>query len=111
MQREKGRKGTLMRVIKRNGIEVDFDVEKIVAAISKANNETPVHARISTNLILAIAEDIQDDCAAMYETPTVEDIQDMVESYLVKYGFAVLAKNYITYRFKIFFIERGNYET
>ena len=89
-----------MKVIKRNGTEVEFDVEKIVAAISKANNETPVHARISTNLILAIAEDIQDDCLAMRETPTVEDVQDMVESYLVRYGFAVLARNYITYRFK-----------
>ena len=97
-----------MKVIKRNGTEVDFDVEKIVAAISKANNETPIHARISTNLILAIAEDIQDDCAAMYETPTVEDVQDMVEMYLIKYNASVLARNYIRYRYNRMLVRKAN---
>lgn len=97
-----------MKVIKRNGMEVDFDVEKIVSAISKANNDAPVHARISTNLILAIAEDIQDDCAAMHETPTVEDIQDMVEMYLMKYGAIIVGKRYMEYRYRRMLVRKAN---
>ena len=97
-----------MKVIKRNGMEVDFDAEKIVSAISKANNDTPVHARISTNLILAIAEDIQDDCMAMRETPTVEDIQDMVEMYLMKYGAIIVGKRYMEYRYRRMLVRKAN---
>jgi ribonucleoside-triphosphate reductase len=81
-----------MKIIKRNGIEVDFDISKIIVAISKANDEVPEHARISKHLMNAIAEDIQAECKEMYETPTVEAVQDMVENYLIKYGAAVVAK-------------------
>lgn len=89
-----------MKILKRNGAEVDFDINKIIVAISKANQEVPEHARISKHLINAIAEDIQADCSEMYQTPTVEEIQDMVESYLVKYGATVTARCYIKYRYK-----------
>ena len=75
-----------MKVLKRNGTEVDFDVNKIIAAIGKANAEVPEEARISKHLISAIAEDIAIECENMHQTPTVEDIQDLVEVYLMKYG-------------------------
>lgn len=89
-----------MKIIKRNGIEMDFDINKVVVAITKANNEVPEHARISKHLINAIAEDIQVDCVEMSQTPTVEDVQDMVENYLIKYGAAVVAREYIKYRYR-----------
>ncbi len=89
-----------MKIIKRNGAEVDFDVSKIISAISRANEEVPEHARISKHLINAIAEDILNDCDQMAQTPTVEDVQDMVEYYLIKYGAAVIARVYIKYRYK-----------
>ena len=65
-----------MKIIKRNGTEVDFDIEKIVIAISKANDEVPEHARISKHLMNAIAEDIQAECMEMPETPSVETVQE-----------------------------------
>ena len=89
-----------MQIIKRNGTEVDFDVNRIITAIEKANMEAPASSRISKNLILAIAEDIEDECYAMPETPTVEMIQDMVEMYLMRYGAAIVSRNYIRYRYK-----------
>lgn len=90
-----------IQIIKRNGAEVDFDPQKIATAISKANNEVPRSARISKNLINAIADDIKTDCEEDYTGPIdIETIQDMVESYLIKYGAAVVAKTYIKYRYK-----------
>jgi ribonucleoside-triphosphate reductase len=97
-----------MKIIKRNGVEVDFDINKIVVAISKANNEVPEHARVSKHLMNAIAEDIQSDCADMPQTPTVEEVQDMVENYLIKYGAAVVARAYITYRYRRELIRKAN---
>lgn len=97
-----------MKIIKRNGAEVDFDINKILVAISKANVEVDENARISKHLMNAIAEDIQADCQDMPETPTVEQIQDMVENYLIKYGAAVVAREYIVYRHKRELIRRAN---
>ena len=97
-----------MKIIKRNGTTVDFDQEKIISAISRANAEVSEPARISKHLIRAIAEDIKVDCEDMIQTPSVEDIQDMVENYLIKYGAAVVAREYITYRHKRELIRRAN---
>lgn len=97
-----------MKIIKRNGVEVDFDNSKIIVAISKANAEVSEHSRISEHLIRAIAEDIATECTRMPQTPTVEDIQDMVETYLIKYGAAVVARAYITYRYKRELIRKSN---
>ena len=97
-----------MKIIKRNSVEMDFDINKVVVAITKANNEVPEHARISKHLINAIAEDIQVDCGEMSQTPTVEDVQDMVENYLIKYGAAVVARSYITYRYKRELVRKAN---
>ena len=89
-----------MLVIKRDGREVEFDVDRIVNAITKANMELQPRARISDKLIDVIADDIMEDCEAMPEIPTVEMIQDMVEIYLMRYGAGMVARNYIKYRFR-----------
>lgn len=85
-------------VIKRDGTEVVFDKDKIYNAIEKANNSVDRSARISTHLIHAIAEDISDDVEKMMYTTSVEDIQEMVENRLIKYGAAIVVKAYINYR-------------
>lgn len=97
-----------MKVLKRNGAEVDFDINKIVAAIGKANAEVPEEARISKHLISAIAEDIATECENMHQTPTVEDIQDLVEVYLMKYGAGAVSRCYITYRYKHMLARKAN---
>lgn len=89
-----------MKVIKRNGTEVDFDINKIINAIEKANQAVHEQARVSQHLIRAIAEEIKEDCQNQPTTPTVEEIQDMVENYLIQYGAAVIARAYITFRYK-----------
>lgn len=97
-----------MKIIKRNGAEVDFDINKILVAIAKANAEVDESARISKHLMNAIAEDIQAECEEMYEIPTVENVQDMVENYLIKYGAAVVAREYIIYRHKRELVRKAN---
>ena len=97
-----------MKVLKRNGAEVDFDINKIISAIGKANAEVPEEARISKHLISAIAEDITTECENMHQTPTVEDIQDLVEVYLMKYGAGAVSRCYITYRYKHMLARKAN---
>lgn len=97
-----------MVIVKRNGVEVDFDMNKIVVAISKANQEVPESARISKHLINAIAEEITADCEELAQSPTVEEVQDMVENYLIKYSAAVVARAYITYRHKRELLRKAN---
>ena len=89
-----------MKILKRDGREVDFDIDRIINAITKANLEAPESARISKNLILAIAEDVKTNCEVMQQTPSVEDIQDMVEVYLIRYGAVMVSRGYIRYRYK-----------
>lgn len=97
-----------MQIIKRNGKAVDFDINKIKVAIQKANNEVEETARISTYLIDAIAEEIKSDCENSDFSQTVENIQDMVENYLIKYGAAVVAKEYIKYRYNRELLRKAN---
>ena len=97
-----------MKVLKRNGTEVEFDVNKISTAIGKANAEVPEEARISKHLISAIAEDVAAECEAMSQTPTVEDIQDLVEVYLMKYGAGAVSRCYITYRYQHMLARKAN---
>lgn len=87
-----------MQIRKRDGKIVEFDIEKIKSAISKANEAVDSGARISPFLIDAIAQEITHDCAQLNETPTVEGVQDMVEFSLMRYGAAVVAAAYIKYR-------------
>lgn len=74
-----------MKIIKRNGEEVKFNKEKIVNAISKANKEVKPSLQLSSNIINEIATKIENDCSKKLTTVSVEDIQELVEEYLMKY--------------------------
>ena len=89
-----------MRVIKRNGVEVNFDSTKIENAISKANNAMLIVDQLSEKDIHDIAEAITNDCGQYHKTISVEDIQDMVENYIMDYGKRNLAKAYVKYRYE-----------
>lgn len=97
-----------MKIIKRNGTEVDFNKKKIFDAIEKANKEVNPEARLSPLFISAITEEIVKECEGWQKTPTVEDVQDMVESSLIKYGAAVVAKAYIKYRYNRELVRKAN---
>ena len=68
-----------MNVIKRNGTEVVFDIEKIIAAISKANASVDEKARMTPLQLQRIAEFVELSCLKMNRAPSVEEIQDMME--------------------------------
>jgi hypothetical protein len=87
-----------MKVIKRNGIEVDFDRSKIVKAIMSANNEVDPKKKISDETIATIASRIYERIRKRTRTTAVEEIQDMVEIELMKEGAYETAKRYIRYR-------------
>lgn len=88
-----------MKIIKRNGMEVDFDINKIIVAITKANNTVPSKFRLSEDTINSIAKNVENECIKRNHEMNVENIQDMVESELVHTGSYQIAKNYITYRY------------
>ena len=88
-----------MYIKKRNGDTVIFDKTKIITAIKKANEELEKEERISPYLIEAISNEIEDVLTKSTIVAGVEDIQDLVEDYLIKYGAGDLAKKYIKYRY------------
>ena len=88
-----------MKIIKRSGEEVEFNSSKIFAAITKANDATPVENRIESTDVYEIATSVAARCMELGRTPTVEEVQDMVESDLMRQGAYDLAKRYITYRY------------
>ena len=90
-----------MKVIKRNGAEVEFDASKVEAAIIKANNSIEIKSkRITKKLIKLIAEEISEAYVEAKRTRSVEYIQDQIENKLIEYNAYAVAKEYITYRFK-----------
>ncbi len=97
-----------MKIIKRSGAEVAFDLEKIVAAIKKANDSVKDKDKLTDNEIDSIAEVVADHCEEMKHSPSVEEIQDMVENQLMKYNAYTMARNYITYRYKRALIRKSN---
>ena len=97
-----------MKIIKRSGAEVAFDMEKIVAAIKKANNSVKERDKLTEAEIDDIAEVVADHCEAMKYSPSVEEIQDMVENQLMKYNAYTMARNYITYRYKRALVRKSN---
>ena len=88
-----------MIVIKRNGTEVDFDITKIIAAITKANDSVEESARMTPMQIRRIAEFVELQCLKMNRAPSVEEIQDLVEYQIMAHGAFEVAKSYITYRY------------
>ena len=85
-------------IIKRNGEEVEFDREKIKLAISKANQATVESARVSEAMVNALTEEVAVQVLDAQFALSVENIQDIVESVLMRYNANVIAKNYISYR-------------
>ena len=88
-----------MKIIKRNGSEVTFDVEKIVAAITKANNVVPADHRLTAEQVRRIATKVEDACATCGHTVSVEEVQDMVEDQIMAACAYEVARHYITYRY------------
>ena len=99
---------TGIRIIKRDKKEVLFDKSKIYNAILKANKSIVETERVSEEDALKISEEIQAKYQEMKRTPTVEDVQDMVEMSLMNIGKFKLAKNYITYRYERARLRAGN---
>ncbi len=97
-----------MKVIKRNASEVDFDITKIITAISKANDAAPEDARMTPMQIRRIAERVVLSCENLGRSPAVEEIQDMVESQIMAHGAFEVAKSYITYRYTRTLVRQSN---
>ena len=88
-----------MKIIKRNGAEAVFDIEKIILAVTKANNATEEPVRMTPLQIQRIAESVRISCEEMGRSPSVEEIQDLVEKSIMAHGAFEVAKEYITYRY------------
>ena len=88
-----------MKIIKRNGAEVVFDIDKIVMAVSKANDAAEEKTRLTPLQIRRIAQAVQLSCEEMGRSPAVEEIQDLVEKAIMAHGAFEVAKQYITYRY------------
>ena len=97
-----------MKIIKRNGAEVAFDIQKIERAITKANNSVTEADRMTPVQIGRIAESVELQCQKMNRAPTVEEIQDMVEHHIMAHGAFEVAKHYITYRYTRSLVRKAN---
>ena len=97
-----------MKVIKRNGSEVTFDITKIIAAITKANESVDESIRMTPMQIQRIAESVEFSCLKMNRSPSVEEIQDLVEYQIMAHGAYEIAKNYVTYRYTRSLVRRSN---
>ena len=97
-----------MKIIKRNGAEVPFDIQKIEVAVTKANNSVAEADRMTPVQIRRIAESVELQCQKMNRAPTVEEIQDMVEHHIMAHGAFEVAKHYITYRYTRSLVRKAN---
>jgi anaerobic ribonucleoside-triphosphate reductase len=94
-----GREFQAMKIIKRNGSEVAFDLQKIINAIKAANKEVPPDERLSKREVKFASRNVKDQCAAAGHTVTVEEIQDLVEDQLMALDHFSVARKYIIYRY------------
>ena len=97
-----------MRVIKRNGAEVDFHVQKIEQAIHKASLNAPEHVRLTAEEERLAAQQVEEKCAALDRAVSVEEIQDMVEMELMAQGHYDVARLYVRYRFQRSLVRKAN---
>ena len=100
--------GKRMKIIKRNGSEVAFDITKIIAAVTKANNADEQSRELTGDQIRAIAAEVEEKCEAMGRAPSVEEIQDMVENQIMGQDAFEVAKRYIRYRYTRSLARRAN---
>ncbi len=97
-----------MKIIKRNGAEENFNEEKILVAITKANDSVPEDVRMTDLQIKRITEAVVISCETLGRAPSVEEIQDLVEKKIMAHGAFEVAKNYITYRYTRSLVRRSN---
>ena len=97
-----------MKIIKRSGIEAEFDINKIIAAIHKANNEVQPNERLTDEQINKIADDVTAYCRLMNRAAGVEEIQDLVENGIMSFRAYSVARLYITYRYTRNLIRKSN---
>ena len=97
-----------MKIIKRNGAEVAFDIEKIRIAITKANEAVEENVRMTPTQIDRIARQVEISCEEMGRSPAVEEIQDLVEKAIMSHGAYEVAKSYITYRYTRSLMRQSN---
>ena len=97
-----------MKIIKRNGSEAEFDITKIISAVSKANLNVDESCRMTAVQIKRIAESVVLSCEQLGRSPAVEEVQDMVEHQIMAHGAFEVAKAYITYRYTRNLIRQSN---
>ncbi len=97
-----------MKIIKRNGAEVQFDENKIITAISKANNAIAEEYQMTPKQIDRIAERVILACEHLGHSPSVEEVQDLVEHQIMAHGAFEVAKAYITYRYTRTLVRQSN---
>ena len=100
-------RGIVMKVIKRNGSEVEFDKNKIIVAITKAN-EANVSHELTPNQIKEAADYIEYKCDKLNRAASVEEIQDMVENQIMANGAFEVAKEYVRYRYQRSLVRKAN---
>ncbi len=97
-----------MKIIKRNGSEAAFDITKIIIAVTKANDAVDEDYRMTAAQIQRISESVVLQCEQLGRSPSVEEIQDMVEHQIMAHGAFEVAKAYITYRYTRSLVRRSN---
>ncbi|MBD9010452.1 MAG: anaerobic ribonucleoside-triphosphate reductase [Clostridiales bacterium] len=97
-----------MKIIKRNGSEVIFDINKIIKAITKANKAIELESQMTPRQINRIAESVVLACEGLGHSPSVEEVQDMVEKQIMAHGAFEVAKAYITYRYTRTLVRQSN---
>ncbi len=97
-----------MKIIKRNGSEVTFNADKIKVAISKANDAVTEDVRMTSLQIERIVERVILSCESLGHSPSVEEVQDMVERQIMAHGAFEVAKAYITYRYTRTLVRQSN---
>ena len=97
-----------MKIIKRSGEEVGFDITKIIAAVHKANKEVEPSDRLTTEQIQEISRKVEEICKKSIRAMNVEEIQDAVEYQIMRQGAYHVAKAYITYRYKRQLVRQSN---
>ena len=97
-----------MKVIKRNGTEVSFDITKILSAITRANESIDAEKRMTSTQVQRITESVELACRELGRSPGVEEIQDLVEYQIMAHGAFEVAKSYVTYRYTRSLVRRSN---
>ncbi len=97
-----------MKIIKRSGTEVGFNIDKIIAAVRKANKEVAESERLTDQKIDEISKNVEQICLNMNRTLNVEEIQDLVENQIMNCKSFEVARKYITYRYKRYLVRKSN---